>query len=309
MMQEALAPLLMVWLAEATTRMAQWKEQLDTLLDVIRADKDLTEEACRSAGEKQRADFLAKSQRPATAGMTAEEAYAEGLVEALIAASSGSRTSVSGMPSILFHRREGGRPPSNTTGMLVVHASEAGAQRRKTKLKRLKAAAGALETWAFSSEIFQRNFEGVRRAKVEDLQAALQLQLQLLQISEAHAKKNLGGDARTAQGKVIVQQKKLCGILYDRLVAWMNGGFFGLRSMLPEGWGGAGSSWSKDGVLVDKNIPWGEGDGASLRGGALDYGCVHRGRDDEALLDNVTRFIFSCNGSGRIVSVLFRAGA
>lgn len=282
----------MSWLDDAVNRVRQWKAQRAAVLAAIADNEDLSEEACRRAGHEQRADFLAANQRPASTTVTPEEAYAEGLVEAVIATSSSRE--VNGMPSVLFHRQKGGRPPSNTTGMLVVYISDAGAQRRKAKLKRLKeAVVGAQQPWSVVSGVFRSSFHRVRDKKVKDLQEALELQLQLLQIADVHAKKSsLGDDARTAQRKVVAQQEKVCGILYDRLAGWMKGGFFGLppSCSLPEGSWDEGGLWSKTSIIKQKRTPW-ESETASLQGGAKDYGCVSIGAPPLYHLDSISRSV------------------
>lgn len=150
--------------------------------------------------------------------------------------------------------------------------SEAGARRRKAELKQLRAAAAIPKVWAVSSNEFKSAFSGVRSVIVAELQNELKLQMQLLQIAELHAAKDLSADARTSQTKVVAQQAKVCGILFDRLIAWKKGGFFGLSSDAPPGgWEGI---WDRERVLgKEKRIPW-EGEEASLRDGPADYGCA-----------------------------------
>jgi len=185
------------------------------------------------------------------------------------------------MPAVLFIRHQGGRTPSLSTGKFIVPVSEAGARRRKAELKRLRTAAGVSKVWAVSSSEFREAFRGVRSAMVAELQSELKLQLQLLQIAELHAAKDLGADARTSQTKVVAQQARVCGVLFDRLVAWKDGGFFGLSSEAPAGgWTGM---WDRNSVLGrEKRIPW-EGEEASLRDGPADYGCVLIGPSSDRL--------------------------
>jgi hypothetical protein len=269
--QEALAALLVTWLVETIKRKKQWAAQLDTVRAVIE-EKGLSVDACLIAAATARGSFFENCKQPAAA-LSAPEAYAAAVVKAVIAVST-SRASVCGMPAVLFVRHQGGRTPSLSTGKFIVPVSEAGARRRKAELKHLRTAAGVSKVWAVSSSEFRQAFRGVRAAMVAELQSELKLQLQLLQIAELHAAKDLGADARTSQTKVVAQQARVCGVLYDRLVAWKDGGFFGLPSEAPAGgWAGM---WDRNSVLGrEKRIPW-EGEGASLRDGPADYGCVRR---------------------------------
>lgn len=267
--QEALAPLLVSWLAETVKRKTQWAAQLDTVRTTIEG-KNLNVDACLIAAATAREAFFDKCRQPA-ATFSPKQAYAAAMAKSVIAISV-SRTSVCGMPAVLFLRHHGGRTPSLSTGKFIVSVSDTGARRRKAELKQLRLAAGVPNAWAISSLDFKTAFQGVRTVMVAELQTELKLQLQLLQIAELHAAKDLGADARTAQNKVVAQQAKVCGILFDRLVAWKDGGFFGLSIDAPSGgWEGM---WSRESVLGrEKRIPW-EGEGASLRDGPADYGCV-----------------------------------